>query len=99
MIVKSLPSLMTPPIRLHRPVVRLLSSAALLWMAASCAAADPVPTGHDDEGASVFVSSVPEYVRRAPEGPDSQPIFEEVMEGLLRHRGEWRIVSLGYVGE
>lgn len=87
-----------------------------------------------DEGGSVFVSSVPDFIARAPEGPDSQPIFEEVLEDvevrihgdlatawaryrarfgrpgdlmewrgidaftLLRHDGEWRIVSLVYHG-
>lgn len=30
-----------------------------------------------DSVPSVFVSTVPEYVARAPEGPGSQPIFEE----------------------
>jgi hypothetical protein len=83
----------------------------------------------------VTVTTVPEFVRRAPDGPGSREIFEERMlaaevqvrgtlaqvlaryrarfgdpgdvaewEGidsfaLLRHAGEWRIVSLSFAAE
>ncbi len=81
------------------------------------------------------ISTIPEFVEQAPEGPGSQPIFEERMTDvdirvsgdlatawarydarfgspddlvewtgidaftLIRHAGQWRIVSLAYVSD
>ena len=87
----------------------------------------------ESEKPAVMVTTIGDFIRQTPQGPDSQPIFEELMTGkpeikrsgnlatawstykakfgteddlmrwtgtdvftLMRHEGQWKIVSLVY---